>query len=176
MWATGAALLCRATDWRASGGLDIRFFAHMEEIDLCWRLRTMGRDIACVPQSTAYHLGGATLSQGNPRKTYLNFRNNLLMLYKNLPEAELSRTLRTRLVLDVVAALQFLLRGDLPNMKAVMRARSDFRRLKPAYAPTREAIQTMRTTGRTPEHTAFSILWEYYIRGRHTFDALPWNK
>ena len=82
MWATGAALMVRASDWRESGGLDARFFAHMEEIDLCWRLRTMGKSIVCVSDSVAYHLGGATLNQGNPRKTFFNYRYILLMLYK----------------------------------------------------------------------------------------------
>ena len=88
-WATGAALLVRTADYREAGGLDARFFAHMEEIDLCWRLRSRGRGIVCIPQSVVFHVGGATLNKNNPRKTYLNFRNNLLMLYKNLPEEEL---------------------------------------------------------------------------------------
>ena len=83
-WATGAALFIRLKDYREAGGLDGRFFAHMEEIDLCWRLRARGRGIVCIPQSEVYHVGGATLAKENPRKTFLNFRNNLLMLYKNL--------------------------------------------------------------------------------------------
>ena len=172
MWATGAALLCRATDWRASGGLDGRFFAHMEEIDLCWRLRTMGKDIVCVPGSTAYHLGGATLNQGNPRKTFLNFRNNLLMLYKNLPENELHTTMHIRTLLDYLAALQFLLKGDLANMRAVIRARSAFNRMKKDYKTVRQSIQTSRTIAKVPERMDISILWQYYVKGRHTFNAL----
>ncbi|MBQ2293175.1 MAG: glycosyltransferase, partial [Bacteroidaceae bacterium] len=95
-WATGAALMIRAEDYRAAGGLDGTFFAHMEEIDLCWRLRSRGRGIVCIPQSCVYHVGGATLNKSNPRKTYLNFRNNLLMLYKNLPENELSHVMFVR--------------------------------------------------------------------------------
>ena len=173
LWATGAALLCRATDWRASGGLDSRFFAHMEEIDLCWRIRTMGRDIVCIPQSTAYHLGGATLNQGNPRKTFLNFRNNLLMLYKNLPEAELKATLRIRMVLDYVAALQFLLKGDLANMKAVFKARREFQKMRDEYIPIRHHIQATRKVQRIPERTHYSILWQYYIKGHRTYSSLP---
>ena len=89
LWATGAALVIRKNDYESVGGLDARFFAHNEEIDLCWRLRIMGRRICCVPQSVVYHVGGGTLPKGNPRKTYLNFRNNLTMLYKCLPEKEL---------------------------------------------------------------------------------------
>jgi len=176
MWATGAALLCRATDWRASGGLDGRFFAHMEEIDLCWRLRTMGKDIVCVPESTAYHLGGATLNQGNPRKTFLNFRNNLLMLYKNLPEAELRHTMRVRTVLDYLAALQFLLKGDLSNMWAVIRARRAFCRMKKEYKTVRQAIQASRTITKVPERMDISILWQYYVKGRQTFNSLVTEK
>ncbi len=173
LWATGAALLCRATDWKSSGGLDSRFFAHMEEIDLCWRLRTQGKNIVCLPQSTAYHLGGATLNQGNPRKTFLNFRNNLLMLYKNLPEQELTSTLRIRTLLDYLAALQFLLKRDFGNMKAICKARREFQRMKAEYAPIRQAIQSARKVPYIPERTPYSILWQYYLRGRKTFDQLP---
>ena len=89
LWATGAALLVRARDYNKVGGLDGRFFAHNEEIDLCWRLRIMGRRIVCIPQSCVYHVGGGTLPKGNPMKTFLNFRNNLTMLYKCLPDEEL---------------------------------------------------------------------------------------
>src|SRR5574344_438895 len=95
-WATGASLLVRSVDYNSVGGLDDRFFAHMEEIDLCWRLRSRGRAIVCIPQSVAYHVGAATLKKENPKKTYLNFRNNLLMLYKNLPENELDKVMAVR--------------------------------------------------------------------------------
>ena len=110
-WATGAALFIRRKDYLDAGGLDGRFFAHMEEIDLCWRLRARGRMLVCVPQSTVYHVGGATLKKENPHKTFLNFRNNLVMLYKNLPQEELGPVMRVRAVLDYVAALSFLLKG-----------------------------------------------------------------
>lgn len=86
-WATGAALFIRLADYKDVGGLDDRFFAHMEEVDMCWRLRARGRQIVCIPQSVVYHVGGATLKKENPRKTFLNFRNNLIMLYKNLPSS-----------------------------------------------------------------------------------------
>ena len=106
MWATGAALMIRREDYWRVGGLDARFFAHCEEIDLCWRLCNLGRKIYCVPQSVVYHVGGGTLPKGNPMKTFLNFRNNLTMLYKNLPEAELAHVMRVRRVLDYVAAVK----------------------------------------------------------------------
>lgn len=171
LWATGAALLIRAKDWREAGGLDGRFFAHMEEIDLCWRLRTRGRRVVCVPQSTAYHLGGATLSQGNPRKTFLNHRNNLLMLYKNLPEHALSPTLRTRRWLDALTALQYLLKGDWGNACAVVSARKAFKQMRPSYAPVRKENMRLMVED-PPERMRLSILWEYYVRGRKTFDRL----
>ncbi len=183
LWATGAALMCRASDWRLSGGLDPRFFAHMEEIDLCWRLRNMGRQIVCIPQSTAYHLGGATLSQGNPRKTFLNFRNNRYMLRKNLPAADLRPILRMRNLLDLLAALQFLLKGDLRNMRAVLRA---IHAKMPAEGNTPNTrntpLQQPDKAGKKPNgsHSPFgrellapySIIWQYYVRGKRFFSQL----
>ena len=172
LWGTGAALMVRASDWRESGGLDCRFFAHMEEIDLCWRLRTMGKSIVCVSASQAYHLGGATLNQGNPRKTFLNFRNNLLMLYKNLPEQELNSVMRVRSLLDYLAALQFLLKGDTKNCAAVFKARRDFHKMRPDFDKDRRHIQQIRKNERVPERTNFSLLWQYYVKRKKTFKEL----
>ncbi len=172
LWATGAALMVRASDWQASGGLDARFFAHMEEIDLCWRLRTMGKSIVCISDSTAYHLGGATLNQGNPRKTFLNFRNNLLMLYKNLPDQELKSVMRVRCFLDYLAAFQFLLKGDTKNFAAVFKARRAFAKMRPGFDKDRRHIQQLRQNERVPERVEFSLLWQYYVKGKKTFKAL----
>ncbi len=172
LWATGAALMVRCSDWFASGGLDGKFFAHMEEIDLCWRLRTFGKDIVCIPQSTAYHLGGATLNQGNPRKTFLNFRNNLLMLYKNLPQEELHSVMRTRALLDYIAALQFLAKGDFGNFKAVFKARRAFYKMKAEYKPVRKELLARRKTGHVPERYNISIIWQYYVKGKKTYKDL----
>ena len=172
LWGTGAALMVRASDWRASGGLDNRFFAHMEEIDLCWRLRTMGKSIVCIAESRAYHLGGATLHQGNPRKTFLNFRNNLLMLYKNLPDSELESVMRVRCFLDYLAAFQFFLKGDLKNCTAVFKARRSFHKMRPDFDKDRRHIQQLRTNERVPERVQFSLLWQYYVKGKKTFSAL----
>lgn len=123
LWATGGAcLFIRSTDFFETGGFDASFFAHMEEIDLCWRLSCRGgRRIVCLPSSTVYHVGAATLTKESPRKTYLNFRNNLLMLYKNLPQKHLKRTMIIRLILDYVAAFQFTLTGKYANAKEVIR-------------------------------------------------------
>ena len=173
MWTTGAAMMVRSDIYWKAGGLDARFFAHMEEIDLCWRMRIMGYELACIPQSTAYHLGGATLNQGNPRKTFLNFRNNLLMLYKNLPDSKLTSVLRMRTLLDWVAAIQFLVKGDPQNMKAIFKAHKEFKLLKPQYATIRQQIQAYRTSvASQPETSAFSLLWQYYVKGRKTYKAL----
>lgn len=173
LWATGAALVIRAADWRESGGLDGRFFAHQEEIDLCWRLRARGRSIVCVPQSVVFHVGGGTLPTGSPRKNYLNFRNNLLLLYKNLPERDLRPVLRLRRWLDLVAALKELLTGHWQNFRAIRRARRDFRKLRPEYEALRADNLRRATTDLIPERTAFSLLWQYYFRRRTTYDRLP---
>ena len=173
LWATGAALLVRRDDWKASGGLDGRFFAHMEEIDLCWRMRTRDRKIVCVSDSKVYHVGGASLEQGNPRKTFLNFRNNLLMLYKNLPAAELDKVMRIRGLLDWVAALKFFLTGDFANGKAVLRARREYKKMRSDFAPQREENLKKRTLAHVPERTAYSLLWQYYFKGKKKYSDLP---
>lgn len=176
-WATGAALLVRRTDWEAVGGLDGTFFAHQEEIDLCWRLRARSREVWCVSESIAYHVGGATLGPGNPRKTYLNFRNNLRMLYKNLPESELRHVMRWRCALDYVAALQMLLTGQPRHAAAVLRARRDFNREKQLLKPQREENLRLTTLSPIPEQLPSSLLWLYHARRKHTFaQLLPFFK
>lgn len=172
LWATGAALFIRTADYRESGGLDARFFAHMEEIDLCWRLRSRGRGIVCIPQSTVYHVGGATLNKANPRKTYLNFRNNLLMLYKNLPEEELRPVMRMRGCLDMLAALQFLLKGEWGNVRAVFRARKDYRAMRPSYQSVRAENLSKTIQPTQPERLPWSLLWRYYVKGVKRFSGL----
>lgn len=162
-WATGAALMIRAEDFRSVGGLDGSFFAHMEEIDLCWRLKARGRRIVCVPQSTVYHVGGATLNYKNPRKTFLNFRNNLLMLYKNLPQRELAVVMRVRALLDYVAAIKFLLSGSVADYKAVLDARSEFKRIKSDYDSKRGENAAAAKHDDIPQRGRFSILWRYYV-------------
>lgn len=172
-WASGAALMVRAKDFWAVGGLDPRFFAHMEEIDLCWRLRDAGLRIVCVPQSRVYHLGGASLNQGNPRKTFLNFRNNLIMLYKNLPDDELGKIMRARAWFDRLAALKFLLRFDKANYKAVMRARREFKQMIPDLKEDRIRNQERRVASQIKERTGFSIVASYYIKRKRVFSQLP---
>ena len=157
-WATGACMMVRTKDYIAAGGLDSRFFAHNEEIDLCWRLRIYGKKIYCVPQSKVYHVGGGTLPQGNPRKTYLNFRNNLTMLYKNLPDCRLQTVMRVRYWLDRLAMLQSLMKGNIADVRAIIKARKDFSAWKKTYEPIRRDIQSKRVMPANKDITDFSIL------------------
>ena len=173
LWATGACLLIRSRDYWDAGGLDARFFAHSEEIDLCWRLRLMGRKIYCIPDSRVYHVGGGTLPKSNSMKTFLNFRNNLTMLYKNLPENELRSVMRIRWFLDYLAALQMLfLDRNIGDCKAIFRARKAFKKWLPEFKEDRAEIQRRRIIGRVVERRPYSILWQYYVRGRHRFSEL----
>ena len=134
-WASGAALLVRTAVYREVGGLDERFFAHQEEIDLCCRMIGAGYKVMFLPDSVVYHVGGASLNQGNPQKTYLNFRNNLLLLHKNLPKEEGRRLLFVRRLADTLAWGMYVMTGDWGNAKAVIRAHNDFRRMRAYYSP-----------------------------------------
>ena len=174
LWATGAALMVRASDYWAVGGLDGRFFAHNEEIDLCWRLRIRGRRVVCQPESYVYHVGGGTLPKSNPMKTFLNFRNNLTMLYKCLSDAELKHVMHWRWFLDYLAAWEMLLlKHNLGDFLAVYRARRAFRRWRNDFADDRRQIQQSRVLQTVPEQCRFSLLWQYYARGRKRFSDLP---
>ena len=174
LWATGAALMIRSKDYWETGGLDGRFFAHNEEIDLCWRLRIRGRRVVCLPESLIYHVGGGTLPKSNPMKTFLNFRNNLTMLYKCLPEEELKPVMRWRWALDYLAAWEMLiLKRNVGDFKAVYRARRAFKRWRQDFEADRRAIQASRKAEKIPERRGFSLLWQYYVRGRKTYAKLP---
>jgi GT2 family glycosyltransferase len=171
-WATGACLVIRANDYWNAGGLDEEFFAHQEEIDLCWRLRSRGRKIACVPQSAVYHVGGGALSAENPRKTYLNYRNNLLLLYKNLPENRLKKVFFVRFFLDYAAAMQMLLTGKAANAKMIWRARKDFGQIKADFAEKRKENLEKTSLKIIPEILQQNIVFQYYIKGKKTFSQL----
>ena len=173
LWATGAALMIRSTDYWACGGLDGRFFAHNEEIDLCWRLRIRGRKIYCLPESYVYHVGGGTLPKSNPMKTFLNFRNNLTMLYKCLPDDELRHVMRWRWFLDYLAAWEMLiLKRNLGDFRAVYRARRAFKHWQKNFEEDRLQIQASRKEKEIPEQRRFSLLWQYYAKGRKHFSEL----
>ena len=174
LWATGAALMIRSADYWNVGGLDGRFFAHNEEIDLCWRLRISGRRIYCLPESFVYHVGGGTLPKSNPMKTFLNFRNNLTMLYKCLPDEELHHVMRVRWFLDYLAAWEMLiLKRNWGDFKAIFRARHAFKRWRKDFDADRRKIQASRTEERVPQRRAFSLLWQYYAKGRKHYSDLP---
>lgn len=179
LWATGACLVIRSKDYWEAEGLDGRFFAHNEEIDLCWRLRLRGRKLYCIPKSKVYHVGGGTLPKGNPRKTFLNFRNNLTMLYKNLPDQELKHVMRVRWLLDYLAAFQALaLNGNWGDCKAIFRARRAFKAWRHEFDEDRRKIQSARALGDKPVEEVYSgsILWQYYARGKKTYQALKIEK
>lgn len=173
-WTTGACMMIRSRDYWAVDGLDGRFFAHNEEIDLCWRLRSRGRKLYCLPQSVVYHVGGGTLPQGNPRKTFLNFRNNLTMLYKNLPDGELRHVMRARWWLDYIAAFQtLLLHGNVGDFKAIFRARKAFRQWRRQFDADRQRMAAERKLESIPEIFPGSLVWQYYARGRRLYTRLP---
>lgn len=173
MWATGACLFIRATDYWRVGGLDARFFAHCEEIDLCWRLRQLGRRIVCLPESEVYHVGGGTLPKANPMKTFLNFRNNLTMLYKNLPDSELGPVMRMRFVLDYVAAFKsLLLDRNWKECRAIIKGRRAFKQWKHDFDNDRRKIAKERKLKQIPERKPYSILWRYYAKGQKHFSEL----
>lgn len=173
LWATGACLFIRREVYLKEGGLDAGFFAHQEEIDLCWRLRCRGYGIRCIPQSVVYHKGGGTLRMESPRKTFLNFRNNLLTVYKNLPEAELPEVLRVRRVLDYLAAAKFLLSGRGANAWAVVRARRAFRKMQQEYRAVREENLGRCVESKSPpEVYRQSLLKAFYLQGKKRFSQL----
>ena len=173
LWATGACMMIRSKDYWDAGGLDGRFFAHNEEIDLCWRLRLMGRQIYCIPESEVYHVGGGTLPKSNPMKTFLNFRNNLTMLYKNLSDNELKKVMRMRWFLDYLAAFEMLILGrNWGDFKAVFKARKAFKAWRADFDEDRRQIQASRQETEIPQIYQKSILWQYYAKGKKTFKDL----
>ena len=171
-WGSGACLLVRAELFREAGGLDENFFAHMEEIDLCWRLKRLGYQIHYVPQSTVYHVGGGTLSRGNPKKTFLNFRNNLLLLHKNLPSKRKKKILFIRKILDGISALRFLLQGDIRDFQAVFKAHQAYYGMKGLY-------KGINKQNKVPENNVIvsgiyprSIVADFFLKGKKSFNQL----
>lgn len=172
-WASGAAFFIRRETWIASGGFDEDFFAHFEEIDLCWRLQRMGWRISVNPKSTVYHVGGGTLNKSNPRKTYLNFRNNLYMLQKNLPIVKAYWIIGLRLWFDLAALLQFVVEGKWQDAAAVSRAHRHF---------FRDIFKTAQK--RNPSFPFIdpkglykgSFIWDFYVHKTQQFHLLQKKK
>lgn len=166
-WASGAALMVRSELYLKVGGLDPAFFAHMEEIDLCWRIRLEGYKVAAVPSTRVFHLGGGSLPAENPRKTYLNFRNNLLMLHKNLPDGVRGVSLLTRRLLDTVAWAKYVVTFKWKHAGAIFRAHRDFAKMRRAYTTHPE----YNLLAVDPE-SSVNIITAYYLRGRKKFSEL----
>lgn len=174
-WASGACMFVRADLFEKAGGFDGDFWAHMEEIDLCWRLKNQGYKIMYEPESVVYHLGGGTLSYGSPQKIYLNFRNNLYMLYKNLPENRFRRIFLFRLILDGVAAAKFLAGLNFTEFMAVFKAHMSFYKNLGKLKQKRKEIQQTVAVQNHPEIYPKSIMWKFFIKKSKTFSELKFN-
>lgn len=170
-WASGAAMFVKASVWKALGGLDDDFFAHMEEIDFCWRTKNSGYSVEYCPLSTIYHVGGGTLPKSSPFKTQLNFRNNLAMLYKNLPKRHHRRVLMLRILLDYVAGFKFLAEGHPKEFQAVIRAHKQFYQWRSILKVKRKALSPQEVSCIYPGR----LLFDYYLFRKHKFSKLTWK-
>ncbi|MDG1572854.1 glycosyltransferase family 2 protein [Robiginitalea sp. M366] len=166
-WATGACMFIRKSVFRELEGFDADYFAHQEEVDLCWRAHNHGHQVYYTGESAVYHLGGSTLSNMDPRKTYLNFRNSLFSITKNLPRKKAFPIIFCRLLLDGVAALRFLLQGRLPHALAILRAHLSYYRQVRTMLRKRERVKFV-----LKYHEATSIVWSYYVNGIKNFNIL----
>lgn len=162
-WASGACFFIRSSIYHELGGFDADFFAHQEEIDLCWRALNKGYQIKYQYNSTVYHVGGATLQQGNPKKTFLNFRNSLLMLSKNLPKNKLILVLFTRMLLDGLAGIQFIFKGKFAHFTAILKAHYSFYRLFSSTYKKRGDFQS------ETYYSTKSIVYQYYVNSGKIF-------
>lgn len=165
-WASGACFFIRSEVFRSLEGFDGDFFAHQEEIDLCWRAYNKNHKIRYVADSLVFHVGGATLQQGNPRKTYLNFRNSLSMLLKNLPFAKLLPVIFCRLVLDGIAGIQFVFQGKITHCMAIVNAHFSFYGSFSKFYKKRGGSQSAKY------YKVNSIVYNYFVQKRHTFTKL----
>ena len=166
-WASGACFFIKSAVFHELQGFDEDYFAHQEEIDLCWRVQNLGYSIKYVGSSTVYHVGGATLNESNPRKTFLNFRNNLLTILKNIPKKQLLMVLFSRLLLDGVAAIKFLVELQPKHTFAVLKAHLSFYSYFFSFLKKRKRVQKSKNYY---NHT--SIVWQYFILGRKRFGEL----
>lgn len=173
-WATGACMFVRTSDFKEAGGFDTDFFAHMEEIDLCWRLRLNGKSLFCIPESKVYHVGGGTLNKLNPRKTYLNFRNNLSLLFKNERAINLAWKFPLKWALDLAAAFKLGIDNSLSHSWAVIRAHVDFLLLLPKNFKKRKIVQQNRLT--SIRNSQFLLPYQYFIKDRKFYKDLHQNQ
>ncbi len=175
-WASGACLAIRTEKYKEVGGLDGLFFAHMEEIDLCWRLKNRDYQIFSVPESLVYHVGGGTLSKISSFKTYLNFRNNLLILYKNLPKGKLFKIMLHRIVLDTVAGVKFIFDGQFNHFLSVLKAHLHFYSMLSKFRDKRAFNRSCTTVNTIPEIYQKSIVFQHFVKGIKRFSDLGQKK
>lgn len=175
MWVSGCAIMVRASVYNDLGGLDSKFFAHQEEIDLCWRFKNFGYRVVFIPNSVIYHVGGASLNVGSPRKTYLNFRNSLLLLYKNLPDKQYHKSYLVRVLLDSIAAIKFLFTDSLAHFTAVFQAHRDFKRMRKTYSELHTHYMRSVQKWQHDEMLQCSVVKEYYIHNKKIFTQLNLN-
>jgi len=173
-WASGAALFVRAAVYHELGGLDGYFFAHQEEIDLCWRMQLAGYKIFVQPASVVYHVGGGTLPKGNSTKAYLNFRNNLIMQAKNLPLSNAVWKIPFRICLDAVAAWQHVFKGDSGYFMAILKAHIHF--LKWMLFDKKQSVFPVKKEGKPAGLYNGSVVWQYFIKKKKTFSEIVGNK
>ncbi len=171
-WAVGACVAVRADLYHQFGGLDNDFFAHMEEIDWCWRLKNAGYQIMYTGKSTVFHVGGGTLPQNSTQKTYFNFRNNLVMMIKNLPSNQVLGRVFFRMLLDGIAAVMYLFSGKFNLFWAVIRAHFYLYANFSKIIKKRKNAQKTASCFRHPEIYQGSIVWDYFIRKKHKFSDL----
>lgn len=169
-WASGAALFIKRNRWQELNGLDVDFFAHMEEIDLCWRLKNKGYRIIYCPNSMVYHVGGGTLSAVNPYKTYLNFRNNLVLLQKNLSFSRAFIIISFRFCLDFLSLIKFLFDGKPKNAIAISKAHFYF--LGNLFKNSKKSKSINISNFNDKGLYKNSIVWQYFIRKKKTFSSL----
>ncbi len=174
-WASGACMFIRSSAFKETGGLDGDFWAHMEEIDLCWRLKNSGHKVVYQPESVVYHLGGGTLSYGSPRKIYLNFRNNLWMLFKNLPKHQFKRVFLARMILDGVAAVKFILGFNFREFWAVVKAHFAFYKNLGKLIEKRKQVQKSVLVKEHNEVYSKSIMWKFFLEKKRRFSDLGFS-
>lgn len=163
-WASGACMLIRSEAFHEAGGFDADFFAHMEEIDLCWRLKSLGNKLKSIPESVVYHVGGGTLNKTSPFKTYLNFRNGLFLLLKNLPFSDLLIKLPSRLLLDWLAAIKFLIGGQWKHALQILHAHASFVWTSRKMTRKRSIL--------SPIKSRHLIVVAYFLKRRKTYSEL----
>jgi GT2 family glycosyltransferase len=171
-WSSGACMIVRSEAWKKCDGFDADFFAHMEEIDLCWRFHKAGYRVCFLPDSVIYHVGGGTLPYNSPFKTYLNFRNSLFLLYKNLPDNKLFTVLLIRKLLDGLAAIYFLTQGSFRSFKAVWKAHVDYYKVIGELREKRKAVKKLEMIHTQEYILNKSIVFEFYVKGNKTYKSV----